>query len=128
MNLNHYILFGGTLLLATALFQLVRFFRQPSDVQVRQVKEWLLFAVTEAEKQFGSGTGNLKLRSVYDLFVARFPWIARVIPFATFAFWVEEALENMQQWLEKNQAIADYVSGSQPAAPIPRHKLPPGDP
>lgn len=113
---NRYILFAGLFLLATALVPLVRFFRQPSEAQVQQVKEWLLFAVIEAEKQFGSGTGTLKLRSVYDLFVARFPWVAKWIPFKLFSLWVEESLEKMRDWLAKNQAIADYVSGTQPAS------------
>ena len=37
------------------------------------VKEWLLWAVTQAEQYLGSGTGALKLRYVYDLAVEAFP-------------------------------------------------------
>lgn len=37
------------------------------------VKEWLLLAVTEAEKALGSGTGQLKLRQTYQMFVKTFP-------------------------------------------------------
>ena len=39
------------------------------------VKEWLLWAVTQAEQYLGSGTGALKLRYVYDLAVEAFPQI-----------------------------------------------------
>lgn len=109
---NWSILFSAVIFLAVFLWQLVRFFRQPSEDQVKQVKEWLLFAVIGAEKQFGSGTGTLKLRSVYDLFVGRFPWVAKMIPFETFALWVDEALEKMQEWLKSDPVIADYVSGT----------------
>lgn len=54
-----------------------RFLKLPTRVQIDKVKEWLLWAVTEAEKELGSGTGQLKLRQVYDLFVQRFPVITK---------------------------------------------------
>lgn len=44
----------------------------PSDKQLNKVREWLLYAVTKAEKELGGGTGQIKLRYVYDMFVARF--------------------------------------------------------
>lgn len=109
---NWYIILAGIVLLSVFLCRLVRFFKKPSADQVAQVKEWLLYAVIAAEKQFGTGTGTVKLRSVYDLFVARFPWVAKVIPFTVFSGWVDEALDNMRQRLEENQAIADYVYGA----------------
>ena len=46
-----------------------RFLKMPTSEQRERVKEWLLWAVTEAEKELGSGTGQLKLRQVYDLFL-----------------------------------------------------------
>ena len=39
-------------------------------------KEWLLFAVTEAEKSLGGGTGELKLHVTYDAFIKRFPLLS----------------------------------------------------
>ena len=86
-----------------------RFFQQPTEEQVASVKSWLLWAVTEAEKNLGHGTGRLKLRQVYDLFVQRFPYAARLIPFDTFAGWVDEALEEMKRILDTNRAIQEYV-------------------
>lgn len=74
------------------------------------MKEWLLYAVVEAEKKFGGGTGIVKLRSVYNLFVARFLWVAKVIPFTVFSSWVDEAPEKMREWLVENQVIANYVN------------------
>ena len=53
----------------------------PSDKQLSKVREWLLYAVTKAEKELGGGTGQIKLRYVYDMFVARFTWLARVTGF-----------------------------------------------
>ena len=103
-----YIILAAVVMAVVGIVLAVRFFKQPSSKQVAKVKEWLLMAVLEAEKQFGRGTGKLKLRSVYDLFVARFPWIAKIVSFETFAQWVDEALDTAEQWLTED-AIAEYV-------------------
>lgn len=88
-----------------------RFFDLPSAEQRRKVKEWLLLAVTEAETQLGSGTGQLKLRYVYDLFVQRFPMIAKKISFDTFSYWVDEALIQMREMLKENKQVRQIVGG-----------------
>lgn len=85
------------------------FFKLPTKEQIAKIKEWLLYAVTEAEKELGGGTGQLKLRQVYDLFVQRFPAVAAVISFDTFSSWVDEALEQMREMLAKNEYAAAYV-------------------
>ena len=85
------------------------FFKLPTKEQIAKIKEWLLYAVTEAEKELGGGTGQLKLRQVYDLFVQRFPAVAAVISFDTFSSWVDEALEQMREMLAKNEHAAAYV-------------------
>lgn len=66
---------------------------------------------SEAEKQLGGGTGQLKLRLVYDWFVQKFPVVAAVLPFRVFSAWVDTALETMKKWLEDNKNVANYVGG-----------------
>ena len=85
------------------------FFSRPSKEQVNAIKKWLLFAVMEAERQMGGGTGQLKLRNVYDMFVGKFPAAAMVISFDTFSSWVDEVLKQMREILEENQNIQKYV-------------------
>lgn len=86
------------------------FFKSPSDAQLRKVKAWLLLAVTQAEAELGSGTGKLKLRFVYDLFITKFTWIARVISFEMFADLVEDALDEMRDMLKTNPAAFTLVN------------------
>ncbi len=81
---------------------------KPTAEQVANIKEWLLLAVTEAEKQLGGGTGQLKLRFVYDWAVERFSWVS-VIPFSTFSQWVDEALNEMKKQLAVNTAVKAYI-------------------
>lgn len=88
-----------------------RFFKKPTAEQMDSVLQWLVWAVTEAERNLGGGTGKLKLRQVYDLFVVRFPWLARIISFYTFSELVDDALAEMRAMLNTNEAILDYVEG-----------------
>lgn len=86
-----------------------KFASLPSEQQLLKVKEWLLWAVVLAEKELGSGTGQLKLRYVYDLFLERFPSLVAVISFELFSQYVDEALEKMRHLLETNKEIDTYV-------------------
>ena len=87
------------------------FVKMPTDKQLKKVREWLLYAVTKAEKKLGGGTGQLKLRYVYDKFVKRFPWLAWAISFERFSAMVDEALEKMKGMLASNKAMQELVNG-----------------
>lgn len=78
--------------------------------QRAKVREWLLWAVTEAERELGGGTGQLKLRQVYDWFVGKFQLVSAIVPFAVFSAWVDTALETMRGMLQ-NAAVANYIDG-----------------
>ena len=95
--------------LAVFVVKVVQFVRSPSDEQIENLKEWLKLAVTEAEAALGSGTGQLKLREVYDMAVEKFPWVGEFITFETFSTWVDEALEWMNNQLESNEKVKAYV-------------------
>ena len=71
----------------------------------RSVKEWLLYAVSMAEKAFGDGTGKLKLKVVYNAFVAEYPIFSKLVPFEMFSGWVDEALAEMRKLIETNLDI-----------------------
>lgn len=94
-------------------YAIYSFVKMPSTKQLLKVKEWLLYAVTKAEKELGAGTGKIKLRYVYDMFVARFEWLAKVITFEMFSMMVDEALEQMRDMLERNEAVQKLVAGDE---------------
>ena len=89
-----------------------RFFKLPRTEQLKKVRKWLLGAVTDAEKDLGSGTGQLKLRRVYDLFIQRFSWLAKIVSFERFSDLVDEALDEMRELIAKNEAVAAYVANA----------------
>lgn len=76
---------------------------------VKNASNWLLFAVTEAEKALGSGTGELKLATVYDQFVTKFPVVKNFVSFNMFTAMVDKALEKMKTLAVAKQEVANYI-------------------
>lgn len=99
--------------IALVILYIRRFSNLPSEEQMQKVREWLLYAVVMAEKDLGAGTGQIKLRYVYDLFLERFPNLILWIPFETFSKMVDEALEKMKHLLETNKDIEFFVKGEE---------------
>ena len=85
------------------------FVKLPKEKKIANIKEWLKYAVVEAEKELGSGTGQLKLRMVYDMAVNKFPFLVKLIPFNIFSGWVDESLDWMRGQLAENKAAQNYV-------------------
>lgn len=98
MNTTH-IIIGGVLAITLVA----------GGIYINGFKNWLVWAVSEAENLFGSKTGQLKLRYVYELAVQRFPVIAKFIPFATFSNMVDGALDIMRKMIEDNEDIANII-------------------
>ena len=106
---NWYVLVALVAVVFALVYVCVKFFKKPTEEQIKALKEWLLYAVTLAEKDLGSGTGKLKLRQVYDMFLIRFPWLAKVIPFEQFSTYVDEALGQMKTMLASNTSVQTFV-------------------
>lgn len=113
LNDNWYLV----LVIAIVLFVLGRkvykFFRQPTEIQMNNLREWLTWAVSEAEKRLGSGTGELKLRYVYNKFIDKFWYLSDVISFEKFKTLVDNALVEMNKMLTENEAVSKYVTGNE---------------
>lgn len=82
-------------------------------IYVNGFKNWLVWAVSEAERMFGSNTGKLKLRYAYELAIKRFPIMAKAIPFAVFSEMVDGALVIMRKMIEDNGDIANVIGTNQ---------------
>ena len=115
MNVASYILSNWVVILLSIaalgvlVVKIIDFVKKPSEQQIAALKEWLKLAVTEAEAELGSGTGQLKLRAVYEMAVEISPWVEKFIAFETFSTWVDEALEWMNTQLETNENVKAYV-------------------
>lgn len=122
---NWYLLIGGAAVLALAIYCVSVFFKMPTNKQAAKVKEWLIFACIEAEKELQSGTGQLKLRQVYNMFcsVPAFTWVAKIISFELFSKWVSDALVTVKEMLVNNSTLAAYVYGDNSLEEVEKLKL-----
>ena len=85
------------------------FLSMPTDSKKQALQEWLKWAVTVAEKEYGGKTGQLKLREVWNMALKQFPWLIRCFTFEEFSAYVDSALAWMRQQLAQNNAILTYV-------------------
>lgn len=110
---NWYVVLGLITVIVMIIFVSVKFFNMPTSKQIEALKEWLKFAVTTAEAELGSKTGQLKLRYVYDLAISKFPWVAKVINFEEFSLYVDEALIWLKEQLKSNEAMQNLVNNKE---------------
>lgn len=108
--INHWaVLIGIVAVVAFAAIQIYKYIKLPTSEQIEKVQQWLLYAVIQAEKALGGGTGQVKLRYVYDMFVVRFPLVAPVLTFERFSQMVDVALNKMHELLANNVKIEEYI-------------------
>lgn len=92
-------------------FYVLDFLKKPREQQIAALKKFLYYAVAEAETKLGQKTGQLKLHMVYNMALAQFSWIEKLVTFDEFSEYVDEALEWMKEQLEKNPNIKDVIIG-----------------
>lgn len=100
---NWYVIFALVIFVIAGCVLFVR------NLSISKMKEWLKYAVSVAEKELGSGTGQLKLRQVYDSFVAKYKWVSILISFEKFSELVDEALVWMREEMDKNEKVKNYI-------------------
>ena len=104
-NIGLVLLLGGGFIMFV-----ITFLRMGQQQQMKMISEWLLLAVVQAEKEVGSGTGEIKLRYVYDKFIQKFGKMAMIISFEQFSSMVDVALDKMRDMLSSNTQLVNYVS------------------
>jgi len=95
--------------IASVISFLFTFKKLPTNKQLEAVKSWLLYWVLKAEASLGGGTGKIKLAMVYDAFVQRYPWLAKIITYNTFSLLVDEALDTMREMLQSNPNLLENI-------------------
>lgn len=107
---NWYIIFGLVALVIAIVFQVIKFIEKPRAEQINALKEWLRYAVSVAEMEFGSKTGELKLHMVYDWAIERFKWLPTFVSFEKFKEYVDDALDWLDNQLQTNETINKIIT------------------
>ena len=76
----------------------------------KSMKDWLLYACALAEREFGSKTGQLKLKYVWSMACEQFKFLTTFLTFEKFSEMVDECLIDFRHLIETNDSIAGYVN------------------
>lgn len=106
---NIAVIIGIVAIVVAATYAIYKFMNLEKEKQIETVLEWLTYAVMKAEKELGSGTGQLKLRYVYDLFLSKFSLLSKVISFEQFSGLVDQALISMKDFLSESEKLKEYI-------------------
>ena len=72
----------------------------------------VLYALTiEAERLYGSKTGQVKKMQVIAWFYERYKWLGQFLPEETLGVWIDEAVDKMNEWLKSNPVGAANLLG-----------------
>ena len=115
---NWYFIFLALAVILVVVRAVRVFLNRPTDAQIKTIKEWLLWACTEAEKELGGGTGKLKLRYVYDAFLSKFPGLSAIISCDMLSGLVDEVLGDMREILSSNKQANAYVYEAAPGVDV----------
>ena len=75
----------------------------------RSLQNVLLYLCSEAEKMFGSKTGQLKLKYVWSQACSQFKFLTTFMTFEKFSEMVDQCLVDFRHLVETNPNIAGYV-------------------
>lgn len=112
--LNFLINYWDIILIAIAVLtvsgvSIINFSKKSTAEKMKSVKEWAIYACALAEAHLGSGTGQLKMRETYDMFIVRFPNLAKIVPFEIYKATAEIALTEFKKMLELNPNVKDLI-------------------
>lgn len=81
-----------------------------SPEQRREIINKILFALAlEAERLYGSKTGQAKKAQVIAWFYERYKWLSNFVTEEQLGEWIDAVVETMTEWLESNPIGAENI-------------------
>ena len=108
INYWYFIVIVIDILVISGVF-IFNFLQKPSEQKLQNIKEWAIYACALAQAHLGSGTGQLKMRETYDMFISRFPDLVKIVPFEMYKNIAESALLEFKKMLENNPKVKELI-------------------
>lgn len=108
INYWYFIVIIVAILVISGVF-IFNFLQKPSEQKLQNIKEWAIYACALAQAHLGSGTGQLKMRETYDMFISRFPDLVKIVPFEMYKNIAESALLEFKKMLENNPKVKELI-------------------
>lgn len=99
-----------TLALAAAAIAVVAKVIKASPKKRREMINKILFALAlEAERLYGSKTGQAKKAQVIAWFYERYSWLSKFVTEEQLGEWIDAVVEAMTDWLASNPVAAENI-------------------
>ena len=108
LNYWHLIITALAMIVIAIVF-IIDFIKKSPKERMDSIKQWAIYACALAESHLGSGTGQLKMRETYDMFLEKFPSLAEVITYEKYKAIAETALIEFKEMLKTNPNIQNII-------------------
>lgn len=99
-----------TLAFASAIIAVVVSLIKASPEKRREMINKILFALAlEAERLYGSKTGQAKKAQVVAWFYERYSWLSKFVTEEQLGEWIDAVVEAMTDWLASNPVAAKNI-------------------
>ena len=99
----------GIIAIAAIVIVAIRFIKA-TPAQRKEMINKILFALAiEAERLYGSKTGQAKKAQVIAWFYERYSWLSKFVTEEQLGEWVDAVVETMTDWLASNPVAAENI-------------------
>jgi hypothetical protein len=111
---NWYIITLTGALIYFAIKKLITLLSLPKEEQISMIKQIVYSLVVQAEKEFGSKTGSIKLANVIEKFYSTLvPEISLLLPQELVIKFIEEAVIKLSDYININESAKAAIYGEQ---------------
>lgn len=97
-----YLIVTAAAMVVLAVTFIIDFIKKSPKERLESVKQWAVYACALAQAHLGSNTGQLKMKETYNMFLEKFPDLAKQISYETYKKTAEEALIEFKDMLKTN--------------------------
>lgn len=99
-----------TLAIAAAIIaKVVSLIKASPEKRVEMINKILFALALEAERLYGSKTGQAKKAQVIAWFYERYSWLSKFVTEEQLGKWIDAVVEAMTDWLASNPVAAENI-------------------
>ena len=99
----------GVAAVAVAIAVVVMIIKASPEQRKEMINKILFALALEAERLYGSKTGQAKKAQVIAWFYERYSWLSKFVTEEQLGEWIDAVVETMTEWLASNPVAAENV-------------------
>lgn len=90
---------------------IIMFTKKAPEERYGIINQILYALAVEAERLYGSKTGQIKKKQVIAWFYERYKWLSFFVTETDLNDWIDSVVDNMNEWLQSNPTGAKNIIG-----------------